>query len=225
MLRLNNINKQFEDGKRMLTVLDNLSLVVQKGEFVAIKGESGAGKTTLLNILGTLLPPDSGTYVLDGKEVRADEVAEIRNKKIGMVFQDHRLMPQFTVMQNVLLPLLAEKNATTFDEVQRAERLLAFMDIAELKGSSVNQLSGGEKTRVAICRALINQPSVLLADEPTGQLDARNARIIAELFQKVNREMQTTIVMVTHSDEMTKAAQKTYVLRDGKVKVEEKEVP
>ncbi|MCQ2196031.1 MAG: ABC transporter ATP-binding protein [Bacteroidaceae bacterium] len=225
MLRLNNINKQFEDGKRMLTVLDNLSLVVQKGEFVAIKGESGAGKTTLLNILGTLLPPDSGNYVLDGKEVRADEVAEIRNKKIGMVFQDHRLMPQFTVMQNVLLPLLAEKNATTFDEVQRAERLLAFMDIAELKGSSVNQLSGGEKTRVAICRALINQPSVLLADEPTGQLDARNARIIAELFQKVNREMQTTIVMVTHSDEMTKAAQKTYVLRDGKVKVEEKEAP
>lgn len=225
MLRLNNINKQFKDGNRMLTVLDNLSLVVHKGEFVAIKGESGAGKTTLLNILGTLLPPDSGTYVLDGKEVRADEVAEIRNKKIGMVFQDHRLMPQFTVMQNVLLPLLAEKNATTFDEVQRAERLLAFMDIAELKGSSVNQLSGGEKTRVAICRALINQPSVLLADEPTGQLDARNARIIAELFQKVNREMQTTIVMVTHSDEMTKAAQKTYVLRDGKVKVEEKEVP
>lgn len=225
MLRLNNINKQFEDGKRMLTVLDNLSLVVQKGEFVAIKGESGAGKTTLLNILGTLLPPDSGNYVLDGKEVRADEVAEIRNKKIGMVFQDHRLMPQFTVMQNVLLPLLAEKNATTFDEVQRAEHLLAFMDIAELKGSSVNQLSGGEKTRVAICRALINQPSVLLADEPTGQLDARNARIIAELFQKVNREMQTTIVMVTHSDEMTKAAQKTYVLRDGKVKVEEKEAP
>lgn len=209
----------------MLTVLDNLSLVVQKGEFVAIKGESGAGKTTLLNILGTLLPPDSGTYVLDGKEVMADEVAEIRNKKIGMVFQDHRLMPQFTVMQNVLLPLLAEKNATTFDEVQRAERLLAFMDIAELKGSSVNQLSGGEKTRVAICRALINQPSVLLADEPTGQLDARNARIIAELFQKVNREMQTTIVMVTHSDEMTKAAQKTYVLRDGKIKVEEKEAP
>lgn len=219
MLRLKNIYKQFEDGKRMLTVLDDLTLDVAKGEFVAVRGESGAGKTTLLNILGTMLSPDRGSYQLDGQLVTPDKLSEIRNKKVGMVFQDHRLMPQFTVMQNILLPLLAEKDATTFDEVQRAERLLAFMDIADLRESMVTTLSGGEKTRVAICRALINQPSLLLADEPTGQLDARNARIIAELFGKVNRELQTTIVMVTHSEEMTKAAQKTYVLENGKLRV------
>lgn len=219
MLRLKNIYKQFEDGKRMLTVLDDLTLDVAKGEFVAVRGESGAGKTTLLNILGTMLSPDRGSYHLDGQLVTPDKLSEIRNKKVGMVFQDHRLMPQFTVMQNILLPLLAEKDATTFDEVQRAERLLAFMDIADLRESMVTTLSGGEKTRVAICRALINQPSLLLADEPTGQLDARNARIIAELFGKVNHELQTTIVMVTHSEEMTKAAQKTYVLENGKLRV------
>lgn len=222
MLRLNNIVKRFEDGNGQLLVLDHLSLSVGKGDFIAVKGESGAGKTTLLNILGTLLTPDSGTYVLNGREIGAADAEHLRSEEIGLVFQDHRLLPQFNVMQNILLPVLAEKKETTFDDVQRAEHLLAFMGISELRERSVGVLSGGEKTRVAICRALIKQPSVLLADEPTGQLDARNARTIAELFQKINREMQTSIVMVTHSDEMARMAHRTYILKEGKLTEDER---
>ncbi len=217
MLQLDNIHKQFADGTRTLTVLDSLSLHVAKGEFVAIKGESGAGKTTLLNVLGTLLMPDSGTYILAGEEVKAEKMANLRNRLIGFVFQDHRLLPQFTALQNILLPILAEKKSTNFDEVERALKLMTFMGVADLKDSAVSTLSGGEKMRVAICRALINQPAVLLADEPTGQLDAHNARTILELFQKINRELHTTIVMVTHSDEMAKSAHKTYTLFQGKL--------
>lgn len=220
MLQLNNITKSFADGHRNLTVLNHLSLEVQDGEFVAIIGESGAGKTTLLSILGTLIPADEGSYKIHQQIVEACNVNSLRNKEIGMVYQDHRLLPQFTVIQNVLLPVLATKSASTAEEEQRALELLTFMGIADLRDSSVTTLSGGEKTRVAICRALINQPSILLADEPTGQLDANNAHVIAELFTKVNRELHTTIVMVTHSREMAGIAQKTYVLRNGQLSLQ-----
>lgn len=217
MLQLNNITKSFADGHRNLTVLNHLSLEVEDGEFVAIIGESGAGKTTLLSILGTLIPADEGSYMIHQQIVEACNVNSLRNKEIGMLYQDHRLLPQFTVMQNVLMPVLATKSASIAEEEQRAIELLTFMGVAELRDSSVTTLSGGEKTRVAICRALINQPSILLADEPTGQLDANNAHVIAELFTKVNRELHTTIVMVTHSREMAGIAQKTYVLRNGQL--------
>lgn len=220
MLQLNNITKSFADGHRNLTVLNHLSLEVQEGEFVAIIGESGAGKTTLLSILGTLIPADEGSYKIHQQIVEACNVNSLRNKEIGMVYQDHRLLPQLTVMQNVLLPVLATKSASTAEDEQRALELLTFMGIADLRDSSVTTLSGGEKTRVAICRALINQPSILLADEPTGQLDASNAHVIAELFTKVNRELHTTIVMVTHSREMAGIAQKTYVLRNGQLSLQ-----
>lgn len=219
MLQLNNITKRFADGSRTLTVLDHLTLQVAEGEFVAITGESGVGKTTLLSILGTLLQPDGGDYVIRGRKIAADNLEELRNKEIGMVYQDHRLLPQFTVLQNILLPTLATKAAATDDEEQRALELMQFMGISSLRDSSVTTLSGGEKTRVAICRALINQPALLLADEPTGQLDAANAQTIAELFQKVNRELRTTIVMVTHSDEMARVAQKVYNLCSGRLVV------
>lgn len=224
MLELKNITKRFADGHRALTVLDHLSLHVDEGEFVAIMGESGAGKTTLLSILGTLLPADEGTLLIHGEEVRvaADEasasrICQLRNSAIGFVYQDHRLLPQFTVWQNILLPTLAAKTASTEAEQQRATELMEFMGIASLHDSPVTNLSGGEQTRVAICRALINQPSILLADEPTGQLDAANAQMIAALFQQVNTHLHTTIVMATHSAEMAKAAQKTYLLSDGKL--------
>ena len=217
MLQLTNITKRFADGQRSLTVLDHLSLQVSEGEFIAITGESGAGKTTLLSILGTLLQADEGDYTIHGKRVEPSQLNTLRNKEIGIVYQDHRLLPQFTVLQNILLPTLASKPATTAQEEERALQLLEFMGIADLKDSPVTILSGGEKTRVAICRALINQPSILLADEPTGQLDAANAQTIAELFRKVNTELHTTIVMVTHSPEMAKAAQSAYTLKEGKL--------
>ena len=219
MLCLENITKRFADGQRSLTVLDHLSLQVERGEFIAITGESGAGKTTLLNILGTLLTADEGEYVWNVKDNAQPSTLspQLRNQEIGFVYQDHRLLPQFTVWQNILLPTLATKSASTEEEERRALELLEFVGIASLKDSPVTHLSGGEQTRVAICRALINQPSLLLADEPTGQLDAANAQMIATLFQQVNTQLHTTIIMATHSAEMAKVAQKTYVLKDGKL--------
>lgn len=220
MLWLENITKRFADGQRSLTVLDGLSLTVEEGEFIAITGESGAGKTTLLNILGTLVAVDEGRYLIRGEEVNdvlENRLCSLRNKEIGFVYQDHRLLPQFTVWQNILLPTLATKAASTEEEEHRAMELLEFMGIAALKDSPVTQLSGGEQTRVAICRALINQPAILLADEPTGQLDAANAQTIAKLFQRVNSQLHTTIIMATHSAEMAKVAQKNYQLVEGKL--------
>ena len=228
MLCLENITKRFADGQRTLTVLDGLSLKVEAGEFIAITGESGAGKTTLLNILGTLVSPDEGRYLIRGEEASpnpsargglTERICQLRNKEIGFVYQDHRLLPQFTVLQNILLPTLATKSASTEEEEQRAMELLDFMGIVALKDSPVTQLSGGEQTRVAICRALINQPAILLADEPTGQLDAANAQTIAELFQQVNTRLHTTIIMATHSAEMAKVAQKIFRLADGKLQL------
>ena len=226
MIILENITKRFADGQRALTVLDGLSLQVEEGEFIAITGESGAGKTTLLNILGTLVPVNGGRYLIRGEEVTvssdnnaSERLCQLRNKEIGFVYQDHRLLPQFTVWQNILLPTLAMKSASTEEEERRAMELLEFVGIAALKDSPVTQLSGGEQTRVAICRALINQPAILLADEPTGQLDAANAQTIAKLFQQVNTQLHTTIIMATHSTEMAKMAQKKYRLADGKLQL------
>lgn len=232
MLCLRNLTKRFADGQRSLTVLDHLSLQVEEGEYIAITGESGAGKTTLLNILGTLLTADEGEYVWSVKDNgqplalspqpsapnMVDRICQLRNQEIGFVYQDHRLLPQFTVWQNILLPTLAIKSASTEEEQRRALELMEFVGITPLKDSPVTHLSGGEQTRVAICRALINQPSLLLADEPTGQLDAANAQMIATLFQQVNAQLHTTIIMATHSAEMAKVAQKTYMLKDGKLK-------
>jgi len=226
MIELENITKRFADGQRALTVLDGLSLQVKEGDFIAITGESGAGKTTLLNILGTLVAVDEGRYAVRGQEVKIqgkneeEYICRLRNKEIGFVYQDHRLLPQFTVLQNILLPTLATKSATTAEEQQRALELMKFMGIIELKDSPVTQLSGGEQTRVAICRALINQPAILLADEPTGQLDAANAQTIATLFQQVNTQLHTTIIMATHSAEMAKVAKTVFHLSDGKLRNE-----
>ena len=222
MIELDNITKRYTDGQRQLTVLDGLCLHVDEGDFIAITGESGAGKTTLLSILGTLLPADEGQYVLEvsGERLEVmqcpkDRICRLRNQAIGFVYQDHRLLPQFTVMQNILLPTLATKKTTTEEEQQHAMALLQFMGILPLKDSPVTQLSGGEQARVAICRALINSPAILLADEPTGQLDAANAQTIASLFQQVNTQLHTTIIMATHSAQMAKVAQKIYQLKNG----------
>ena len=228
MIELENITKRFADGQRAQTVLNGLSLRVDEGKFIAITGESGAGKTTLLNILGTLVSPDEGRYLIRDEEASpnpsnrgglTERICHLRNKEIGFVYQDHRLLPQFTVWQNILLPTLATKSASTEKEERGAMELLEFTGIAALKDCPVTQLSGGEQTRVAICRALINQPAILLADEPTGQLDATNAQTIAKLFQQVNTQLHTTIIMATHSAEMAKVAQKIFRLADGKLQL------
>ena len=217
-IQLQNISKSFTDGanqERM--VLSGLDLNLEKGDFVAITGVSGSGKSTLLNILGTLLRPDNGSYHLDGQDVTlpGTDLHAVRNGKIGMVFQDFRLLPQLNVKQNILLPTLAMKDASTDEENKYADRLMELLNISHLQHQYPEKLSGGEKARVSLCRALIMQPALLLADEPTGQLDCHNAQVIAELLLQLNRELHTTIVMVTHSPDMASVAHRQYRLEAG----------
>lgn len=221
-IELTDICKSFSDGKtNTRKVLDGLNLQLQKGDFVAITGKSGSGKTTLLSVLGTLLLPDSGTYTIDGVEVTDAQTPldEIRNRRIGFVFQDHRLLPQFTARENILLPLLAQDDVVSLEKEQYAQELMELMGITGVMNQLPETLSGGEKARVAICRALIQQPELLLADEPTGQLDAENSRQIMALFREVNEELGKTIVMVTHASDIAGAAKKIYQLKDGKLTV------
>lgn len=221
-IELNDICKSFSDGRdQVRNVLDHLNLHIEKGDFVSITGVSGSGKTTLLSVLGTLLRSDSGSYTLNGADIYQSDrpLHEIRNQEIGFVFQDFRLLSQLSALDNILLPVLASKSETTEKEQEYALQLMEFMGIQALKDQYPETLSGGEKTRVSICRALIQHPSLLLADEPTGQLDAENTKLIADLFQQINKEMGTTVVMVTHSAEMANIAQKQYRLRNGQLEV------
>lgn len=218
MIELKDIVKTFQDGdNRINQVLRGLNLHLDKGEFLAIKGQSGVGKTTLLNILGTLLLPDSGTYVLDGTVLTNSEIdlATVRNEKIGFVFQDHRLMPQLTVSQNILLPTLAFQEQSSEDQLAYAVELMRLTHIEHLAQQYPSTLSGGEASRVAVCRALVMKPALLLADEPTGQLDRENARDVAQLLAEINRTLHTTIVMVTHSNETSSVADWELLLKDG----------
>lgn len=220
-LVLHNITKSFTDGSNQSRmVLDGIHLSVEKGEFIAITGVSGSGKSTLLNILGTHLRPDSGTYQLDGKDLTLPgmQLEEVRNRQIGMLFQDFRLLPQFTALQNILLPTLARKSASTQQENDYALHLMQLLGIDRLQHQLPNTLSGGEKARVALCRALIQQPALVLADEPTGQLDAENANNLADVLCRVNRELGTTIIMVTHDLQIAAKAQRTLILQHGKLR-------
>ncbi len=205
-------------------VLRGVDLEVAAGEFVAVSGPSGSGKTTLLSILGTLLAPDSGSYLFEGEDVAggdavdADALARLRNRRIGFVFQDHRLLPQFTALENVLLPTLAFADRPTDEQVARARQLLDLTGITHIAGQYPGTLSGGEAGRVAVCRALVMSPSLVLADEPTGQLDGRAARELVALLAAVNHDLGTTVVMVTHSEAAAAAAGRRLDLIDGLLK-------
>jgi len=218
MIKLSNITKQYPDGKDSFNkVLRGINLTVEKGEFIAIQGASGSGKTTLLSILGTLFPPDSGTYLLNGIEMnRFDtDYAFVRNQKFGFVFQDHRLLPQLTTVENILLPTLAFQKKTEDEQLNYAKQLMKLTEITSTANQYSETLSGGEACRVALCRALIMKPLLLLADEPTGQLDAENARNVALLLKQINKELGTTMVMVTHANEMAQLANKVLLLKEG----------
>jgi len=218
MIRISGITKKYPDGENSFNhVLRGVDLTIEKGDFIAIKGASGSGKTTLLSILGTLIQPDSGSYVMDGMEINTPGVdySAVRNQKLGFVFQDHRLMPQLTALENILLPTLAFQNKAGDSQINYAKQLMELTGITSVAGQYPETLSGGETSRVALCRALIMKPLLVLADEPTGQLDAENARNVALLLAKVNRELGTTIVMVTHSDETSAVANQVLLLKDG----------
>jgi len=216
LIRLHQISLAYPDGIQKNEVLRGLSFDVQHGEVVAVTGPSGSGKSTLLAIIGTLLKPDSGEYFFDGVSVDSmDDAmrAQFRNRSIGFVFQDHRLLPQFTVKENILLPALAAQRQTTREQEERAGYLLQSTGIVNLAHKYPEQLSGGECQRVAICRALIMHPKLLLADEPTGLLDAVNADRITDLLLSVNASENCTLLMVTHAERVAQKAGKVYDLQ------------
>ena len=219
VLRLENVYKQYEsEDCSPVKVLKGISLTVKRGNSIAIVGPSGCGKSTLLNILGSLDSPTSGNIQLDGQELAnlsEPELATVRNQKIGFIFQSHHLLPQCSVLENVLVPTLAEKGKASFDAIERAKQLLKRSGLEHRLTHRPSQLSGGECQRVAVVRALINQPSLILADEPTGALDYSNAEAMTELLVKLNLEDQATLIVVTHSTELAAKMGATYKLQNG----------
>jgi len=194
-------------------VLKNLDLVVERGSIVTIMGPSGAGKTTLLNILGTLDKPDGGTLKINGQDVLAmsDEVlARLRNREIGFVFQFHHLLPEFTALENVLMPAMIGGIET--EKQPMARDLFNYVGLENRKHHYPSELSGGERLRVAVMRALINRPRLILADEPTGNLDVENADKLLQLFKQINTDFQQTLVITTHNPEVAKIGHKCYFL-------------
>ena len=219
VLRLENVYKQYEsEDCSPVKVLKGISLTVKRGNSIAIVGPSGCGKSTLLNILGSLDSPTSGNIQLDGQELAnlsEPELATVRNQKIGFIFQSHHLLPQCSVLENVLVPTLAEKGKASFDAIERAKELLERSGLEHRLTHRPSQLSGGECQRVAVVRALINQPSLILADEPTGALDYSNAESMTELLVKLNLEDKATLIVVTHSTELAAKMGATYKLQNG----------
>ncbi len=199
--------------------LNGVSLDIASGEFVAIMGHSGSGKSTLLNLLGCLDQPDSGQYVLDGQEVGGlgpDALAGIRNRKIGFVFQNFNLLPRTSAMENVELPLYYGPHIRSEERRERARALLNRIGLGDRLSHHPGQLSGGQQQRVAIARALVNRPPLILADEPTGNLDSKSADDIMALFLELNRE-GITLVMVTHEPDIARYAKRTIVMKDGMI--------
>ena len=219
LISLRQINKVYHMESVDVPALRNVSTDISAGEFVAIMGHSGSGKSTLLNLLGCLDMPDSGSYHLDGEQISgldADALATIRNRKIGFVFQNFNLLPRTTAEENVELPLYYGLPMRSADRRARARKLLSRLGLEGRMKHHPGQLSGGQQQRVAIARALVNQPPLILADEPTGNLDSRSADDIMALFQELNRE-GITIVMVTHEPDIAQFAKRVITMRDGEI--------
>lgn len=223
LLQLQGVSKRFgaADGSGALEVLRGVSLQVGEGETLAIIGPSGCGKSTLLNIIGTLDRPDSGHVHLDGEDLSKldeEELARVRNAKFGFVFQAHHLLPQCSVLENVLVPTLADKARKGVEAEERARALLQRVGLGERLAHWPGQLSGGERQRVAVVRALINQPRVLLADEPTGALDRQSAAGLFDLLLELNKEQRVTLVVVTHALELAARLGRQLELLDGQLR-------
>jgi len=220
VIEMENIHKIYQMGDVEVRALRGISLTVKKGEFVAIMGTSGSGKSTLMNIIGCLDQPTKGTYFLDGEDVSElskDRRADIRNRKIGFVFQGFNLLSRTSARENVELPMLYA-NVSSTERNKRTMEALAAVGLAGRENSNPNQLSGGQQQRVAIARSLVNQPAIILADEPTGNLDSRTSIEVMEIFQKLNREQDITLVLVTHEHDIAKYTKRIVFFKDGKIK-------
>ncbi|MEE4243099.1 MAG: ABC transporter ATP-binding protein [Desulfopila sp.] len=217
ILETHEVTKIYTVGEREINILDGISLAVEEGEFVVISGSSGSGKTTLLSILSGLDKPTSGQIVLQGRDITPldeDELAEIRNSATGFVFQAFHLIPSLNALENVMFP--AELRGDDQAEV-KARTLLERVGLWHRRLNFPSQLSGGEKQRVALCRALINTPAIIFADEPTGNLDSKNSEEIVKLLLEMQHEWNTTLIMATHSSSVTALAERVIKLHDGKL--------
>ena len=221
ILKLTYICKDYRQGREPVRVLKNVNLTVERGDYLAIMGPSGSGKTTLMNIIGCLDVPTSGSYELDGKDLKDlndDALAEIRNKHIGFVFQSFHLMPKLDARDNVALPLLYA-DVPLKERRARAEEALKAVGLGERMNFLPNQLSGGQCQRIAIARAMVSKPDLLLADEPTGALDTKSGNQIMEIFRQLSEEGMT-IIMITHEPAIAACADKTYHILDGELRTE-----
>ncbi|WP_319371082.1 ABC transporter ATP-binding protein [uncultured Ilyobacter sp.] len=224
VLNLEKLNKNYKDKKKDLHIINDLDLKVDEGEFISILGKSGSGKSTLLNLIGLLDKPDSGRIYFDGIEVdnlNGSNIDKIKNEMLGFVFQFHYLLPEFTALENVMLPALLKNFKDKAVIRERAVKLLEEVELGERMGHKPTELSGGEKQRVAIARALINSPKILLADEPTGNLDEETSEKIHALLRRINCDMKQSIIVVTHSRELAKICHKRYFLKKGSLHLEE----
>lgn len=216
VLELKDISKEYKTKAEVLNILKDINFVLHESDFVSIVGKSGSGKTTLLNILGLLDKPTSGEIYIDESKVDNKKAEKIRNSKIGYIFQFHHLLNEFTVLENVMLPAMINKIDKKIIE-EKAKELLSLVELSDRLNHKPSQLSGGEKQRVAIARSLINDPQIILADEPTGNLDNDTSNTINSLFLKINKERKKAIIIVTHSTELANMADIRYIMKNGKL--------
>ena len=216
LINIKKLTRDFILGTEIINVLKGIDLQINKGEYVALMGPSGSGKSTLMNLLGCLDTPTSGTYILNGKDVSQmpdDDLAEIRNKEIGFVFQTFNLLPRTTALDNVALPMIYAGYSKS-ERNERATEVLNQVNLSDRMDHQPNQLSGGQRQRVAIARALVNKPSIILADEPTGNLDSKTSIEIMNLFNDIHKN-GNTVILVTHEEDIAKYAHRIIRLRDG----------
>jgi putative ABC transport system ATP-binding protein len=222
IIRLEKICRFYQVGTETVKALNNINLSIYKNEFVAMMGPSGSGKSTLMNILGCLDTPTSGTYILNGVDVSKmtdNELAEVRNKEIGFIFQTFNLLPRYTALENVILPLIYAGVAKQ-ERIEKAKAALDHVNLSDRMHHRPNELSGGQRQRVAIARALVNKPSIVLADEPTGNLDSKTSVEIMGLLEEIHDE-GNTIILVTHEPDIALHAHRIIKLRDGQVESDE----
>jgi ABC-type lipoprotein export system ATPase subunit len=220
LVQIEDVSKEYIAGAIRVTALQEISLTVERGEFLAIVGPSGSGKTTLLNLIGALDRPTRGRVVVDGIDLgalRGDQLADFRRERIGFVFQLFHLVPDLTALENVMLPLIPYRRQLKFNLEQRARALLEAVGLENRMRHLPGQLSGGEQQRVAIARALIGNPKLLLADEPTGNLDSQTGKEIVELLRRLNREQGLTVIVTTHNLEIVTWSDRVVRLRDGRI--------